>query len=262
VGRITPAPDVLPLVAMSPTESVVGIILAGGASSRLGVDKLWEDLGGRPVLAWSIAAMIESPLINRLVVVVRPHIADRVEQLLSAATIPSQVVAGGTERQDSVRAGLVASQRCAWVVVHDGARPFLTPDMIERGLVTAQQTGSAIAAVPLVDTVKVVEEDRIVATPDRRALWAAQTPQVFRRDILQAAHDEATAAATDDAALVEAFGRPVRVFMGAYGNIKITTSVDLQVARVLASQLIEVAHEERGAAWEDEASAEPERKLP
>jgi len=247
---------------MSPTDSVAGIILAGGASSRLGVDKLWEDLGGRPVLAWSIAAMIDSPFIDRIIVVVRPGIADRVEQLLSATRVPKLIVAGGAERQDSVRLGLAASEGCDWLVIHDGARPFLSPEMIERGLVAAREAGAAIAAVPVVDTVKVVEGDHVVATPDRRSLWAAQTPQVFRREILQAAHDQATAAATDDAALVEALGRPVQVFMGAYGNIKITTSVDLQLARVLASQLTEASDDGHGAAPGKAAHFERKRELP
>jgi 2-C-methyl-D-erythritol 4-phosphate cytidylyltransferase len=132
---------------------------------------------------------------------------------------------------------LEAVSGCEWVMIHDGARPFVTPELIERGLEAASATGAAIAAVPVVDTIKMVEGERIVSTPDRQILWAAQTPQVFRASLLREAHLQSTADATDDAALVEAMGVEVRVFTGAYGNIKVTTAVDLQLANLLAQQM-------------------------
>jgi 2-C-methyl-D-erythritol 4-phosphate cytidylyltransferase len=217
-------------------RTVSGIILAAGASSRLGVDKLWEDLDGHPLLAWSIRVFAESPLIDRVIVATRPAAITRVQELIGTMQIQAQLVQGGAERQDSVRAGLDAAADAEWVVVHDGARPFVTREILERGLAESHVTGAAIAAIPMVDTVKIVDQGKIVGTPDRQTLWAAQTPQIFRREILLEAHRRASQTATDDAALVEALGIPVRVFMGAYSNIKITTDVDLQLARLIAAQ--------------------------
>ena len=123
---------------------------------------------------------------------------------------------GGERRQDSVRAGLEALGACDYVAVHDGARPLVTPELIERGLEAARETGAAAPAVPLADTVKEAGADGIVVrTLDRSRLWAVQTPQVFRYELLMRAHREVTADVTDDAAMVEALGEPVRLFEGA-----------------------------------------------
>ena len=124
-----------------------------------------------------------------------------------------------------------------WVLVHDGARPLVTEELIRRGLAAARATGAAIAAVPVTDTIKVVSGGRVTATPAREGLWAAQTPQVFKRSLLADAH-RLGVSATDDAALVEALGVEVRVFEGAYGNIKVTSETDLQRVR-LARQATE-----------------------
>jgi 2-C-methyl-D-erythritol 4-phosphate cytidylyltransferase len=223
---------------ISNRAAVAGIILAAGASTRLGVDKLWEDLGGRPLLAWSIQVFADSPIIDQIVVVTRAETTTRVRELLDAMQLTDavQLATGGAERQDSVRAGLQAVADAKWVVVHDAARPFVTDEIIERGLAESRTTGAAIAAVPVVDTVKIVDYGTIMGTPDRQTLWAAQTPQIFRRELLWEAHQRASHTATDDAALVEAIGTPVRVFMGAYRNLKVTTDVDLQLARLLAAQ--------------------------
>ena len=129
----------------------------------------------------------------------------------------SAVVAGGETRQDSVRAGLDAAEDAAIVAIHDAARPLVTPELIERGVAIARETGAALCAIPSRDTVKQVDGDPPVvrATPDRAHMWLAQTPQVFDRALLLDAHARATSTATDDAALVEAAGHAVRVYEGA-----------------------------------------------
>jgi 2-C-methyl-D-erythritol 4-phosphate cytidylyltransferase len=219
------------------TEAAGAIVVAAGSSSRMGFDKLWAPLAGAPLIAWSLRTLGASPLIAELVVVTNAALVARMEELLSHLSIQAKVVPGGARRQDSVAEGLEALSDSAWALIHDGARPFITNELVERGLEAAQTTGAAIAAVPVVDTVKVVDSERIVATPDRNTLWAAQTPQVFRTSTLREAHRRSNGDATDDAAMVEAIGAEVRVFMGAYGNIKITTAVDLQLANLLAQQM-------------------------
>ena len=146
----------------------------------------------------------------------------------------TDVCLGGRRRQDSVAAGLERLGDSDWVVIHDGARPLVTGDMIERGLKAARKTGAAAAAVPVTDTIKVVGDDEIVmGTPPRRNLRAVQTPQVFRSDIIIEAYRQAGSDVTDDASLVEQMGHKVKLYQGAYDNIKVTTPDDLQLAEML-----------------------------
>ena len=146
----------------------------------------------------------------------------------------TDVCPGGRRRQDSVAAGLKKLNDCDWVVVHDGARPLVTVELIEQGLAEARETGAAAAAVPVTDTIKVAEDDRIVhQTPPRQNLWAVQTPQVFGYPIIAEAHHKAKGEVTDDASLVEQLGYKVKLYMGSYDNIKITTPDDLALAEVL-----------------------------
>jgi 2-C-methyl-D-erythritol 4-phosphate cytidylyltransferase len=133
-----------------------------------------------------------------------------------------------------VAAGLSQLENCDWVVVHDCARPLVTADLIERGLTEARETGAAVAAVPVTDTIKMAGDDRIVhQTLLRQNLWAVQTPQVFRLDIIAEAYRQAKGEVTDDASLVEQLGYKVKLYMGAYDNIKVTTPDDLALAEIL-----------------------------
>ena len=137
-----------------------------------------------------------------------------------------------------MRAGLEALGPCEWVVVHDGARPLVTRELIDKGLAAARETGAATCAVPLHDSIKLVNDKGLVEKSlDRRRLWQVQTPQVFRYDLLMEAHRAAAKQppASDDAALVERLGYPVKVFMGSYHNIKVTTPDDLVLAQILLS---------------------------
>ncbi|HEY8490533.1 MAG TPA: 2-C-methyl-D-erythritol 4-phosphate cytidylyltransferase [Dehalococcoidia bacterium] len=217
-------------------EQVGAIIVAAGRSARMeGVDKLFAPLGGRPLLARTLAAFPEAE-VDRLVLVLREENLERGRALLAELPpgLPATAVPGGERRQDSVWAGLQALGPCAWVVVHDGARPLVEPELIRRGLAAAQATHAAVAAVPVVDTIKEVDEGGLVRrTLDRTRLWAVQTPQVFRRELLERAHREVTAEVTDDAAMVELLGHPVTVYRGSYRNLKVTTPADLAAAEAL-----------------------------
>ncbi|MFC2041525.1 2-C-methyl-D-erythritol 4-phosphate cytidylyltransferase, partial [Chloroflexota bacterium] len=126
---------------------------------------------------------------------------------------------------------------CSWVVIHDGARPLVTADLIDRGLEAATETGAAVAAVLVTDTIKVVGDDGFVqGTPPRHSLWAIQTPQVFRFDIITEAYRQAKYEVTDDARLVEQLGHRVKLYMGSYDNIKVTTPEDLALAEILVQK--------------------------
>jgi len=217
-------------------ERAAGILLGAGASARMGVDKLWADLGGRPLLAWPIATFAACDCIQELVIVASTPNVNRVERLLSDLRVRARVVPGGERRRDSVRAGLEALGDVEWVVVHDAARPLLTRALVTDGLEAARATGAAIAAVPAVDTIKTVRDGEVVGTLARETLWAAQTPQVFRFELLLEAHRAVSDDVTDDAALVEAIGARVRVYMGAYANINFPSPVDLQLAALLVSE--------------------------
>ena len=198
--------------------SVVGIVPAAGAGERLGADvpKAFAVLGGRPMVEWSLEVLRE--VCDRVVVAVP---ADRVE--------PPDFVAGGTTRSQSVRNALDAAPEASICVVHDAARPMVTADLVRRCLDALEGVDGVIAAVPVTDTVKEVEDGDVVRTPDRGRLWAAQTPQVFRADALRRAAGEAT----DDASLVEAMGGRVRVVEGIRENFKVTTPLDARVAEML-----------------------------
>lgn len=217
-------------------ERVGALILAAGRSSRLGADKAFLPLGGRPALAYSLDAFEGCAAVDDVVVVLSQANWAQGEALLRQEpwTKVRALCLGGPRRQDSVAAGLSQLPPGEWVVVHDAARPLVTPQLIDEGLRLAREHGAAVAAVPLKDTIKIVGADgKIRATPDRSSLWAAQTPQIFQRDWLTQAHREAQGDATDDAALLEERGHAVVVYPGDPANIKLTTPEDRALAEVL-----------------------------
>jgi 2-C-methyl-D-erythritol 4-phosphate cytidylyltransferase len=221
-------------------ESVGAIIAAAGRSERMGGrDKLFAVVGGKPLLAHTLIAFDVCRGVDRVVLVLSPENIERGRELVSEAGFGkvAAVCQGGERRQDSVCNGLEALASCQWVVVHDGARPLVTAGLIERGLEAAKETGAAIAALPIADTVKEVEPPGLIGrTLSRSQLWAAQTPQVFRYDILREAHQRAQGEVTDDAALVEKAGYRVKVFEGSSRNIKVTTAADLAIVEALLAQ--------------------------
>lgn len=219
-------------------EKVGAVIVAAGLSQRMGgVDKVFSLLGDKPVLARVLDTFQHCGSIDQIVVVFSQKNLKRGEQLIAENAWPdvTDVCLGGKRRQDSVSAGLDRLKECRWAVIHDGARPLVTEALIEQGLEAARETGAAIAAVPVTDTIKVAGDDRIVEdTPPRHNLWAVQTPQVFRYNIITEAYRRAADyEVTDDARPVEQLGYSVKLYMGSYDNIKITTREDQALAEIL-----------------------------
>ena len=198
-----------------------------------GVDKTFAPILGRPLVAHTLDRFESSPLIDQIILVLAEDSLEQGRQLVEERDYRkvAHVCAGGIRRQDSVRNGLELLSPCDWVMVHDGARPCLDEATLQRGLDAAADCGSAVAGVPVKDTIKLVSPDQMVKdTPDRSRLWAAQTPQIFRYDLLLEAHRACTQDVTDDAAVVESLGHPIKMFLGAYENIKVTTAADLVIA--------------------------------
>jgi 2-C-methyl-D-erythritol 4-phosphate cytidylyltransferase len=203
--------------------SVVGIIPAAGSGERLGSDgpKAVVVCGGRPLVDWSLDVL--------------GAVCDRV-----VVAVGEGRVRGGASRSESVRLALAAAPEASVVVVHDAARPLVTADLVRECIAALDGVEGAIAAAPMTDTVKEAGPGGVVElTLDRSRLWRIQTPQVFRADVLRRALDvssEALAAATDDAALVEAAGGTIRVVEAPADNIKVTRPVDLALAELLLAQ--------------------------
>ncbi len=221
---------------MTTNQKVAAVIVAAGRGERMGgVDKMSALLAGKLVLARAVDVFQQSPSIDQIVVVLAEHNLELGKKLAAEYGFSkvTDVCAGGQERQQSVAAGLALLKDCQWVVIHDGARPLVTEELIEAGLEAAKETGAAVAAVPVTDTIKLAKDGFILGTPPRESLWAVQTPQVFRFDIITEAHRRAKGMATDDASLAERLGYKVKIYMGSYDNIKITTPSDLALAEVL-----------------------------
>lgn len=223
---------------MDRNTKVGAIIAAAGESRRMGgVDKVFARLGGKTILALVVETFQKCNSVDQIILVVNQQNVDKVRQLVAENRWDkiTEVCVGGKRRQDSVAAGLAKLDSCQWVVIHDGARPLVTKDLIERGLEAARETGAAVAAIPVSDTIKIAGDDRIVLeTPPRQNLWAVQTPQVFRYSIIAKAHRKANNnEVTDDASLVEQLGYKVKLYMGSYDNIKVTTKNDLLIAEAL-----------------------------
>jgi 2-C-methyl-D-erythritol 4-phosphate cytidylyltransferase / 2-C-methyl-D-erythritol 2,4-cyclodiphosphate synthase len=215
------------------------VIVAAGSSSRMGgVDKLAEPLLDRPLLAWSVEAMARAESVNTVVLVAR---TDQVDALRSAEWLASagrgrvQVVAGGEQRSDSVRAGVAATDASV-VLVHDGARPLASSQLADAVAFAAAEHGAAIPAVPVVDSLKRARGDNIEYSVDRESLVRAQTPQGARRDNLMSAFEAAAGSSyTDEAALLEAAGITVATVPGEAINIKVTDAADLEIVRAIAA---------------------------
>ena len=227
------------------SEIAGAIIVAAGSGTRMaGADKLFTEVAGQPLLAHAIAPFQECASIERIVLVMASLNLKRGRDLVEryGFTKATALVKGGERRQDSVRLGLEALGGCDYVAVHDGARPLVTPELIARGLEAARETGAAAPALPIADTVKEAGPNGIVLrTLDRSRLWAVQTPQVFRCELLMRAHREVTADVTDDAAMVEAVGERVRLFEGSRANIKVTMVEDLKLIKALTAAPIKQA---------------------
>ncbi len=200
------------------------VLVAAGSSARMGFDKVWSDLAGQPLLQRSLDAARRAGAAE-LVLVVAAERLDDARRLAPDA----RVVAGGVRRRDSVAAGLAACSS-RWVAVHDAARVFVPPRLFLEGLGAAARTGAAIPVVPLKDTVKHVVDGVVRATIDRARHAAVQTPQVFRRDLLDRALARTDEDVTDEATLVERLGVEVATYPGDERNFKVTTPHDFALA--------------------------------
>lgn len=220
---------------------ISAVIVAAGKSTRMnkGISKQMIPLVGKPVLAHTISVFISCKIIDEIIIVCP---ADNIENFktafsVEALSIPIKFAEGGETRQQSVRNGVFATSETAdFVVIHDGARPLITPKLIEKVSVDALKYSSATLAVPVKDTIKTVQNGLIVSTPDRDTLMAIQTPQVFEKSIylsaLQTA-EECKLDFTDDCQLIEHCNGKVHITIGSYSNIKITTPEDIAMAEVL-----------------------------
>ncbi len=224
-------------------KKVTAVVVAAGASRRMGFDKLFYELQGKPVLAHTLDAFQAHPLVDAVVLVAGEN-EGRARELARAYPKVAAVVRGGATRVASVRAGLAAAGRQGLVAIQDGARPFVSGEVITRALEAAARWGAAAPAVPVKDTIKVVDEDRFVrGTPRRDGLMAVQTPQVFDAflygEALAACADDA---ATDDCGVFEAFGGRVKLVEGDYANLKITTREDLAPYEKKEAPAMRVGH--------------------
>jgi 2-C-methyl-D-erythritol 4-phosphate cytidylyltransferase len=220
---------------------VSAIIVAAGSGTRLGYKepKAFVELGGRPLLYYSLRTIREIAHVTEVIVALPPgketDARDAVDQ--AGLRVPVKLTPGGAERQDSVRIALsLVSADSTLVLVHDAARPFAGAEVFAACIEAAARNGGAIAATPVTDTLKEAACSMITATRPRDGLFAAQTPQAFRRELLVAGHAQGVTApmpATDDAFLVERMGNPVEIVAGSALNFKITTPEDLRLARAL-----------------------------
>jgi 2-C-methyl-D-erythritol 4-phosphate cytidylyltransferase len=211
------------------------VIPAAGQGKRMnaGISKQWIELLGRPVLAHTLDVFEKDPACAGVILVGSKQELKQMQDFVQTFqyTKVRQIVPGGKERQQSVFEGIkTVPEDADLVLIHDAARPFITHDSIQQLVSKAADTGSAVLAVPVKDTVKRVAGDQVEETIDRSSLWAVQTPQAFRLSVVKEAHEKAALEeylGTDDASLVERIGQTVTIVMGDYHNIKLTTSDDL-----------------------------------
>ena len=230
-----PARKLLPLKACG------AVIVAAGSASRMGgIDKVMAPLGGEPMIVRSVRTFQQCDAISEIVIVTREDLILPITNLCSGFSKVKAVVKGGSSRQESVHSGLNAlSDKMKLAAVHDGARPLISWQVIDRVVRAAHTYGAAAPAIPVKDTIKVVQGGVVTSTPDRSALRAVQTPQVFDFDLLRGAlkkAEEDKVQVTDDCSAVEYMGMHVRIVEGDEKNLKVTTPMDLKIAQLLLEE--------------------------
>ena len=215
------------------------VVVAAGSSTRMGMDKLMLPLDETPVIVYTLRAVQAAPSVGEIILVTREDLIVPMSQLCQDYAISkvTKVVRGGASRTQSVRLGTLEVSGDAQVIaIHDGARPFVSAEVIERAVAQAMETGAAAPAVPVKDTIKVAHDGVVESTPDRACLFAVQTPQVFESSLIKAALQKALddgLELTDDCAAVERLGMKVALTRGDERNIKLTTPEDLAVAQAI-----------------------------
>lgn len=221
------------------------VIVAAGKGKRMGteISKQFLPLCGKEILAHTVEKFEKAEKIRDIILVTGEDSLQDVQDMTQEYGWEKirSIVAGGKERQDSVWNGLQeVSADAEIVLIHDGVRPFVTEDILDVSMETALEMGGCVAGVPAKDTIKVCNSENIaVDTPDRSTLWQIQTPQTFRRELIMKAYEQAKEdgfVGTDDASLAEYSGYPVKVIMGSYRNIKITTKEDLLIGEAFLKE--------------------------
>lgn len=224
-----------------PLKSCGAVIVAAGSASRMGgIDKVMAPLGGEPMIVKTVRAFDSCDAVKEIVIVTREDLIRKISELCRDFAKVKAVVAGGSSRQESVHLGLNAlSPKMQLAAVHDGARPLITWQVIDRVIRAAHTHGAAAPGIPVKDTIKVVSGGVVTSTPDRATLQAVQTPQVFDFDLLRGAlkkAEEDGAQVTDDCSAVERLGMKIRMVEGDERNIKVTTPMDLKIAEMLLEE--------------------------
>ena len=232
-----------PARKLLPLKNCGAVIVAAGSASRMGgIDKVMAPLGGEPMILRTVRAFQNCDAIASIVIVTREDLIRPISGLCRDMKKVIAVVAGGSSRQESVHLGLNALPKgTKLAAVHDGARPFASQALIDRMVRAGHSFGAAVPAVPLKDTVKTKKNGIVGQTPDRSSLCAVQTPQVFDFDLLRGALAKAEADGaeiTDDASAVERMGMTVKIMEGEEQNIKITTPMDLKLARLIWEDMV------------------------
>lgn len=222
-------------------EKVAAVVLAGGSGKRMGgsCKKQYLQLDGKPVLYYALKAFQESSVIDEIILVTNePEFCMKELVLKHNMDKVVKTVPGGEERYHSVYNGLKALQECAYVLIHDGARPFVTEDIIRRAVDAVKEFQACVVGMPVKDTIRIADQQEFaVSTPERQRVWMVQTPQAFAYPLIRTAYEqimcELPAGITDDAMVVE-YGRlaKVKLIEGSYENIKLTTPEDMEIAEV------------------------------
>ncbi len=231
-----------PARKLLPLKNCGAVIVAAGSASRMGgIDKVMAQLKGEPMIVRTVRNFQECDAVSEIVIVTREDLIVPISNLCKNMTKVKAVVVGGKSRQESVHLGLNAlSDKVKLAAVHDGARPLITWQVIDRVIRAANTYGAAAPAIPVKDTIKVVEGRVVKSTPDRSTLYAVQTPQVFDFDLLRGALKKAEqdgAQVTDDCSAVELIGFTVKIVEGDERNIKVTTPMDLKIAELLLEEM-------------------------
>ena len=224
-----------------PLKRCGAVIVAAGSASRMGgIDKVMASLGGAPMIVKTVGAFQHCDAIEEIVIVTRQDLIAPIQELCREMDKVRAVVTGGSSRQESVWLGLNAfSGKIQLAAVHDGARPLISWELIDRTVRAANSYGAAAPAIPVKDTIKVEGSGLVESTPDRSHLRAVQTPQVFDFDLLRGALQKARddgAEVTDDCSAVERLGMKIRLVEGEERNLKVTTPLDLKIAELLLEE--------------------------
>ena len=231
-----------PARKLLPLKTCGVVVVAAGSASRMGgIDKVMAELKGEPMIVRTVRNFQECDAVSEIVIVTREDLIVPISNLCRSMDKVKAVVVGGKSRQESVNLGLnVLSDKVKLAAVHDGARPLITWQVIDRAIRAANTYGAAAPAIPVKDTIKVVEGRVVKNTPDRATLFAVQTPQVFDFDLLRGALKKAEqegAQVTDDCSAVELMGFKVKIVEGDERNIKVTTPMDLKIAEMLLEEM-------------------------